>query len=410
MSSKLQQALDCSLEDYIAEKGIVSTLRPQQNGSTKPGYFKRPLRSETEEDENEDDRFFEDRNGMDVTPSTQSKESLTAIEAKEQSSEETNAADVDMTLQLDTNTEQRTFVTEEFKRGIKHMPSQQWRLLRQNQVWQKPSGVPPLKAMFDRNTEQLIASFGENAQFRNADARNRINQKFNNQRNNRNFNQQNNRNNNGNNRRNWNNRNRNQYGKSPYMVPSFNPNVEKMEHRSNTQIVNNNGNGNQVQDLRTFITPPSSLQSFAGQGLNRPGPSFGQPQLVTFADMLNRIGQASTMQDRDTFTDVIRNVMRTQQQQQASAMMPAMNPESFSRMSSNELMPFAAQTLLNHISTVQENFGPKYDMKVQKEIHTLQGKTMFYRSSGVVSADGPGINGEHIKPVTTDLSMNMRFS
>ncbi|XP_053682965.1 uncharacterized protein DDB_G0287625-like [Sabethes cyaneus] len=407
MSSKLQHVLNCSLDDYIAEKGIVASIRPQPNASASASSFKRQLRSEEEEDENEDDRFFEDRTGMDVTLSPQTQESSPAVEMKEDATEDTNGGDAEMTVQLDTDSEQRTFVTEEFKRGIKHMPSQQWRLLRQNQVWNKPSGIPPLKAIFDRNTEQLIASFGENAQFPNADARNRINQRLNNQRFNNNFNRNKNRNgHHNNNRKNWNNRNRNQYGKNPYMIPSFNPNVDKIENRGNAPTMAN-GNDNQVRDLRTFITPPSSLLSVGGLGQPQAIPSLGQPQLVTFADMLNRIGQVSTVQERDTFTDVIRNVMRTQQQQQSAAMMPSVNPQN---MSQNELMPFAAQTLLNHISTVQQNFGPKYDMKVQKEIHTLQGKTMFYRSSGVVSADGPGITNERVKPVTTDLSMNMRFS
>lgn len=157
-----------------------------------------------DDDENEDDRFVEDRNGMEIPPTSESQELLAAGELKEQLSEDKNRADAEMTLQLDTDSEQRTFVTEEFKRGIKHMPSQQWRLLRQNQVWKKPSGIPPLKAIFDRNTEQLIASFGENARFPNDDARNRINQRLNKQRNNRNFNRNNNNGNHNNNKRNWN--------------------------------------------------------------------------------------------------------------------------------------------------------------------------------------------------------------
>ncbi|XP_058461736.1 probable serine/threonine-protein kinase DDB_G0267686 [Malaya genurostris] len=402
MSSKLKQALDISLEDYIAEKGIVSSIRPMPSTSTKVGYFKRQLRSENEDDENEDDLFVEDRNG---TLPIVSQESIGSDSAEQQS------VDVEMKIQQDSGCSEgvRTFITEEHKRGIKYIPSQQWRLQRQNQVSKKPSGVPPLmtlKTVFDQNTEQLIASLGENAKFSNSDARSRINQKFSHSWN-KNFTHNNN--NNFNNRRFRNNRNRNQYGKNPNMAPSFNPSIHKIEQRANTQL-----NNNHVKDLRAFITPPSSFLSQAPvtPGIactwNNPN-AFGQPQLVTFADMLNRIGQASTVQDRDTFTDVIRNVMRTQYQQQ-SAMIPTMNPENFSQMTSNELMPFAAQTLLNHISTVHQNFGPKYDMKVQKEIHNLQGKTLFYRSSGVVSADGPGIANEKVTPVTTDLSMNMRFS
>ncbi|XP_058832161.1 probable basic-leucine zipper transcription factor O [Topomyia yanbarensis] len=405
MSSKLEKVLNISLEDYIAEKGIVSSIRSSPSTSTDVGYFKRQLRSENEDDENDEDMFVEDRNGMDVT-SLHSQESLGGDSSIQSGNVEMKIP----MIQVDSGSVEsvRTFVTEEHKRGIRHMPSQQWRLQRQNQVSKKPAGLPPLmsvKAVFDQNTDRLIASLGDNAKFNNADARNRINQRLTHPRKQNNFHY----NNFNNNRRHRNNRNRNQYGRNPNMVPSFNPSVEKIEHRANAQL-----NINQARDLRSFISPPSSYQS--QEVVSGPiGPwnnsnAFGQPQLVTFADMLNRIGQASTVQDRDTFTDVIRNVMRNQQQQQQSALMPTMNAENFSQMTSNELMPFAAQTLLNHISTVHQNFGPKYDMKVQKEIHTLQGKTMFYRSSGVVSTDGAGLPDERVKPVTTDLSMNMRFS
>lgn len=437
MSAKLEQVLNCSLDDYIAKKGIVSSLRTKSVEASGANYFKRPLRSEDDDEETDD--FFEDRNGMEVeeTNGGEADDDLPPLvrvatesgskadQGDSNGSGETRPTNV--SIKLDSDRECRTFVTEEHKRGIKHMPSQQWRLRRENQVAMKPIGVPPLttvKAIFDRNTEQLIASLGEHAKFHSDDARDRINQRLQNnngrQWNNNNRNRsggfQQNRNNFQQNRNHRNNNIRNQYGKNPNMVASFNPNVDRLEQRSSTQI-----DKNQIRDLRPFITPPSSLQSqstgamvpIAGVWDQPPSTQMGQQQMVTFAEMLSQISRAADNQNRDMFADVIRNVVRTQQQQQqqpSAAMVPMMIPDNVSRMNSAELMPFAAQTVLNHISTVQQNFGPKYDMKVQKEIHALQGKTMLYRANGVVSMDGAGVGNERVKPTTTDLSMNMRFS
>ncbi|EAT38460.1 AAEL009654-PB [Aedes aegypti] len=437
MSAKLTQAINISLDDYIAKKGIVSSLRTKSVQASEANYFKRPMRSEIDEEECDDLLIFEDRNGMEVEEAENEDDMpplVRNVDVTESTTEQIKKEAEDcgenrpsnVSIQLDNDRECRTFVTEERKRGIKNMPSQQWRLRRENQVSKKPAGVPPLtsiKAVFDRNTDRLIASLGENAKFHNDDARDRINQRLhqnnggggrqrNQNRNGKNFHQ--NRNQGFQNRNFRNNNNRNQYGKNPNMVPSFNPNVDRLEQRNCTQM-----DKSQIRDLRPFITPPSSLQAQASVGSmvptggawNQPG-QMGQPQLVTFADMLNQIGRAADNQNREMFADVIRNVMRNQQQQQQppAAMVPMMTPDTVSLMNPTELMPYAAQTLLNHITTVQQNFGPKYDMKLQKEIHALQGKSLLYRANGVVSMDGPGVGNDRVKPTTTDLSMNMRFS
>lgn len=177
------------VEDYIAEKGIVSSLRSKSVQASEANYFKRPMRSEMDEEEC-DDLIYEDRKGMEVEEidddmpplvraGDRSNSSETSIKTEVDESGETRPTNV--SIQLDNDRECRTFVTEERKRGIKHMPSQQWRLRRENQVWKKPAGVPPLtsiKAVFDRNTDQLIASLGESAKFHNDDARDRINQRL----------------------------------------------------------------------------------------------------------------------------------------------------------------------------------------------------------------------------------------
>lgn len=408
--SKLEKILDISLDDYIAKKGIVSSLRQKSTDSSGQSIFKRPMRSEMDDDENGDDLMFEDRvgNRMD-TEDPPIREVTQNNEVEDADIEEIGfeKKPTNVSIRLDSERECRTFITEEKKRGIKQLPSQQWRLRRENQVSKKPSGVPPLmsvKAVFDRNTEQLIASLGENAKFHNADAKERATQQLHNNKrqwnNNRNQNQYRNRYNNGFQNRNHHNNNNRKNANRP---SGFIQNV------SSAQM-----DKNQIKDLRPFISPPSSMlqpQSTAGSGLWRP---LDQPQqLVTFADMLSQIGQAADNRNRETFANVIRNVMQQQQQPQQSspaALVPLMTADTMTRMNPTELMPFAAQTMLNHIATVQQNFGPKYDLKLQKEIHTLQGKPMFYGNGVVVSSDGTGVDNERVKPVTTDLSMNMRFS
>lgn len=426
MASKLTQALNISLDDYIAKKGIVSSLRTKSVNASEADYFKRPTRSDDEDDDNTD-LFFEDRNGMEVEPPNDVEDMpplVRAVDTNEQMKEKTDELGekrpANVSIQLDNDRKSRTFITEEKKRGIRHMPSQQWRLRRENQVSKKPTGVPPLvsvKTIFDRNTDELIASLRQNAKFQNDNARNRMNHRLQNNNGGRQWNNNRNRNfspynrNQGfQNRNQRNNNNRNQYGKNPNMAPSFNPTVDRFEQRNGTQM-----DKNQITDLRSFITPPSTLQSQAAAASVMPSGYYNssnqmtQPQLVTFADMLNQIGRVADNQNKEMFASAIRNAM-CNPQQAATSVVPVMTPESVSRMNPTELMPFAAQTLLNHISTVQQNFGPKYDMKVQKEIHALQGKDLLYRANGVVSMDGSGIDDDRVKPVTTDLSMNMRFS
>ncbi|XP_055638726.1 putative mediator of RNA polymerase II transcription subunit 15 [Toxorhynchites rutilus septentrionalis] len=364
MSSKLQQALNLSLDEYIAKKNIVANVCSEPENTSR---FKRQLRSDQDDNDDDDDTLSVNiQNEMDVEvmgdtppPLIRHKSPLEMIE------------DVKVVPNFPGR-----FITEEQKRGLR-IPSQQWRLQRDNQTGGRSDRFP-----------------FTNANNNNGFRINHINNRFN--------------------QRKWNNRNnfRNQYGKNPKMVGSFNPRSRWNNVRNNIQT-----NG----DLRSLITTSSSGQihgsSFdimSGNGMQ----TFRQPQLVTFADMLSRIGQASSSQDRDSFSAVIGNIMRNQQQQQQQQQQqpqqgmitPILNQQNIGQMSSNELMPFAAQTLLNHITTVQQNFGPKYDMKVQKQIHTLQGKSMMYSSLGVVSTDGPGIDSERIVPKTTDLSMNMRFS
>lgn len=402
MASKLQQALGLSLDDYIAEKGIEtgSNVRSRPSAAvpevTEGGaFFKRQLRSDQDEEEDEDLLLMEDPEGMDEADDEDEMLGdkppplIPAISREEELEVAANGGD-----ENNEPPEQggdggeddngRTFITVEQKRGIRHMPSQQWRLRRDNQTFKKPAGLQPLmsvKAEFDRNTDNLIASLGENAKFHNDESRSRIQDRLGR------LGRQNNNNggrNNGDYFRNKN-RHRNQFNGKP-SVASFNPSRDRFQPQPNR--------GPPLNDLRPLLSTPNPLGG----------------QVAAFANVLAQFGQPpSNAQDHEKFSSAVQNAFRNHQLAQQGQQPGLLGPAPGS--CPTAIAPFAAaNVLLTHMSTVQQNFGPKYDMKIQKEIHELQGKKMLYGTSGVVSTDGPGIEDERIRPVTTDLSMNMRFS
>lgn len=277
-------------------------------------------------------------------------------------------------------TVERTFITVEQERGIKHMPSQQWRLRRENNTFKKPAGLPPLmsvRAEFDRNTDNLIASLGENAKFHNDEARNRFQERLG-RLGRQNNNQNNNNGRNGDRNHRNQNRNRGQFGGKPH-VASFNPTRDRYQPP--------NRNGGPINDLRPLLSGPNQWHGDL--------PFGGLSHVGEFSNSLARCGQDS---------DAVQNALRRHQlQQQGQPGLLGPGPNCLP-----EMAPLA-NALVSHLSTLK-NFAPKYDMKIQKEIHEIQGKKMLYGASGVVSTDGPGIEEERFKPVQTDLSMNMRFS
>ncbi|XP_005182440.1 putative uncharacterized protein DDB_G0286901 [Musca domestica] len=78
-----------------------------------------------------------------------------------------------------------------------------------------------------------------------------------------------------------------------------------------------------------------------------------------------------------------------------------------------DMMPVFASRLLDLIkNNVQPAVHkPIYDMKIQKDIHELQKKPLIYKCPGgdVVSSDGAGVNCQ-ITPNTSGISMNCRFA
>ncbi|TMW39496.1 hypothetical protein DOY81_015424, partial [Sarcophaga bullata] len=80
---------------------------------------------------------------------------------------------------------------------------------------------------------------------------------------------------------------------------------------------------------------------------------------------------------------------------------------------SGDMMPVFANRLLDFIQNGLQTqvHKPIYDMKIQKEIHELQGKPLLYKCPGgeVVSSDGAGVNCKII-PRTSGVSLNCRFA
>lgn len=78
-----------------------------------------------------------------------------------------------------------------------------------------------------------------------------------------------------------------------------------------------------------------------------------------------------------------------------------------------DAFPSVTSKLLEQIEAMHRaKMDKKYDLKVQKEIAEVQGRTLMYTCPGaaVVSSDGPGIEAVAPQPHATDVSMNQRFS
>lgn len=382
MASKLQQALGLSLDDYIAEKGIETEERPKANAvpETNGGaaFFKRQLRSDQDEEDDEDlldvleedaDLAMMDEDEIlgDTPPPLIPTGSKVGEKSQDTARGNENAEPEHANDAGEGKGVERTFITVEQQRGIRHMQSQQWRL-RRDPDFKKPTGLQPLmsvKAEFDRNTDNFIASLGENAKFHNDESRIRIQDRLGKM-------GRQNHNNGGRNNgdRHRHNRNRPQFNGKP-SVASFNPSRDRFQQQQQQQP----NWGAPTNDLRPLLSAPNPqpIGPFGGQISSAVENAFRNHPLAQQGGQLQRPGLLG--------------------------LAPPNCP------------PMAANMLLNHMATVQENFGCKYNMQIQKEIHELQGKKMLYGTSGVVSTDGPGIEGgEKIRPVATDISMNMRFS
>uniref|UniRef100_A0A1Q3EWH0 Uncharacterized protein n=1 Tax=Culex tarsalis TaxID=7177 RepID=A0A1Q3EWH0_CULTA len=404
MASKLQQALGLSLDDYIAEKGIETGERPKAatvpevNGGA--AFFKRQLRSDQDDEDDEDlldmqgeDDDLEMLDEDEILGDTPPPLIPTGAKVGEEESQEPACGNNQESGEGEAV--ERTFITVEQQRGVRQMQSQQWRL-RREPVFKKPTGLQPLmsvKAEFDRNTDNLIASLGENAKFNNEESRTRIQDRLGKM-------GRQNHNNGGrtNGDRFRHNRNRNQFNGKP-SVASFNPSRDRFQQQQQQP-----NRGAPPNDLRPLLSTPNPLaiDPFGGQ-------------VAAIATALAQFSQPPGAQDREKFSSAVQNALRNHQlQQQQGGQLQ--RPGLLGSAPPNCLPPIAvapfaaANVLLNHMTTVQQNFCSKYDMKIQKEIHEMQGKTMLYGTSGVVSTDGPGIEDERIRPVATDLSMNMRFS
>lgn len=78
----------------------------------------------------------------------------------------------------------------------------------------------------------------------------------------------------------------------------------------------------------------------------------------------------------------------------------------------NQMLPTLLSSLLEQIQCTKNEPEKRYDMKVQKEISQIQGKSLMYTCPGlaVISSDGPGIENVDLPMHITDISMNQRFA
>lgn len=70
------------------------------------------------------------------------------------------------------------------------------------------------------------------------------------------------------------------------------------------------------------------------------------------------------------------------------------------------------KAITEYVEVINKNFGPKYDMAIQKEIATMQKKPFLYAcgTTKIITQDGSGIDGPKMKTIGTKSSINCRFS
>ena len=302
--------------------------------------------------------------------------------------------------------------------GIKCV-SQQWRLEPKNRVSQKPNGMPPAVPNNSGVYKEVLDNLYENSNVPLVDARNRINENIkrrsnisvnlNNRSNNRAFSNNHNANGFNRNRNNWRDnrpyRNGNRNHVSPWEKDNqidkdrlwrqqrgesgiFGNGIPYGTSKSMSalpirQILTNNVNGstgntlNALQSLFQQQRPTSTVQA-AQSVQNRLGGCQKPEELdCLLQDILMGYSAQISPNEREIFNNILHNIMRTKSDQ-----------TSLSRqgnMTANEVMAVAADTVLQHINTIQQNFGNKYDMNLQKEIAALQ--VNFKLSKGDIEND-----------------------
>lgn len=70
------------------------------------------------------------------------------------------------------------------------------------------------------------------------------------------------------------------------------------------------------------------------------------------------------------------------------------------------------QTIAEYVTVINKNFGPKYDVTIQKEIANLQKKPFLYAcgTARTITEDGSGVGDQKMKVIGSKSSINCRFS
>lgn len=256
--------------------------------------------------------------------------------------------------------------------------SQQWRLLPPNKSQNRPSGMPPL---VPKDKESIQLNFLKQVK---------------------------NNNHKWGNRRNRNNRNKRQ------QQQNYRNNGQSEDDSQSTSM--NKRNLNQ-QTLKKFggknntigVGRRNGFQQWNQQNRQK-NPTLGSVMNMTIESTVcnDSLANSSLQSNNSSVTsEPLQNGM-------VSSSLGILQPSSVLDASGGiklELMPFIAGKLLEALQGTNTVNTPKYDFKVQKEIHTLQNKTMIYKCPGgnVISSDGPGLPCK-MTPASTGISLNQRFA
>ncbi|XP_073846539.1 uncharacterized protein [Musca autumnalis] len=396
MALKIEEAMDLSLDEYIAMtkkssndgKKATTTTTVVSSKSNDAKFGRRKSNLDDDEDDDLDLFAREDELLADETITTTNDNDTGIWKGPDSNIAylDCNNRQQDLRERINSNSHNNN------NNGRKQQISAvQYRLMAPNNSADRPRGLPtllPLDAYVKKQNNQNNRRWNYN--------RNRGRQHNGNRGNSNGFNNNNN-NRNGNGLSTVNNgriqRNRNQdYSKNFRFTVDSNQSVAASAHIDNNKPKN------------IYIECPRIPNSNMNSNLNSSSSMQSAPQMQDDGNRFIPIGN---------LTPQAQAALNLQSMNTTTVSPNAKDLLGFQGNLASDMMPVFASRLLELIqnNTQTPVHKPIYDMKIQKDIHELQKKPLVYKCPGgdVVSSDGAGVNCQ-ITPNTSGISMNCRFA
>lgn len=370
MTSKIDEAMDMSLDEYINSFKQMKNEPSGSNYRPEESKFKEGRRGEQEK-EDDDDEFDPLIDELNLQCQEDDYVSLAiGNESKkegDQTMDESEIETIDLRNKLDSR----------FPKS-----SQQWRLVQPNIMNVRPAGMPPLVPSDAPQNGLSSNGNGQRNRWRNYNNRNRRYQNM---------------------HTNWQNkgRNYNNNNNASGRIQRFNNYAHPNLNSKNIKIVLEQlKQRNPMILYSTAGTPDLTIETTSNNVQNSKGfPKFEAPTIIKSDSKLSVGNAVETVDAAAQFkgsSETIKSLL-------------GLNEIGIR----NDTLPALAGRLLDFLNDAKPTMHkPIYDMKIQKEIHEIQKKPLLYKCPGgeVVSSDGSGIPDCRIQPKASGISLNNRFA